>query len=146
MPKPFDVNEKAILNALRKNSLPTGELADRLGQSRSAVYRFCKKLEYQHGKLTSQKGYSLNRLYFFPKLQEVLTSENYDRIHEEIEKSDEPDVHLYPFSPRVRIWRLSPKALSELPGKPTIPPPIKGARPMIGDATQEPPKPGKKTG
>ncbi len=160
--------EKAILHALRKNSMPTSVLADKLGQNRSAVYRSCKKLESTFGLLASRKEAGQKKLFYFPKFREVMTSENHDNIQKEIKKSNEPENHLYPFFPKVRVWRLSAKALSELaggastappvkrarlmselPGGPTTPPPVKGAmlveedlsmeEEFEGDVTQEPP-------
>jgi hypothetical protein len=142
MPKAFDVNEKAILRALRHNTLPTDVLADELRQNRGTVYRSCKKLEDNYGFLASRTDFSLKRLFYFPKTQEVLTSENYDRIKDEIKESDDPDAHLYPFHPKVRIWRLSAKGLqflSSLPGEPTLPPPIKKKKLTNGDVTTHPP-------
>lgn len=129
MPKTHLSHEKAILHALRKNSMPTSVLADKLGLSREAIYRCCLKLD-EAGWITSREGRSLKRIFYYPKFRQVVTSENYERIRKEIKKSDEADARLIPFPPKVRVWCLSPKALSELPGVPTMPPPVKGAKLM----------------
>lgn len=106
MKMPLNELENSILSALGGGSLSTKALANAVGANRSIVYNTCKRLETR-GLLTSTKGQSDQRLFFFPLTGEILNSENYENIMQMIKESDDPDASVIPFYPEVRIWSLA---------------------------------------
>ena len=118
MKRPLNDREKAIISALEGGSLSTRELAEIVGDKLSAVYNLCYRLEKKEKLLTSEISNSSRRAFYFPMTREVLTRDNYKRINDEIENADNPDVHLYSFYPKARLWSL--------PGEPVIHPSLEG--------------------
>lgn len=70
-----------IIKALEiAGRLSTRELAGKLGATRDAIYRRCKRLE-QEGRVKSELSRAGEKsIYFFPMTREVVTRENHERI------------------------------------------------------------------
>ncbi len=109
--------EKTIIQALKRRSLTTREIAEEIREEPGKVYNLCKRLEKREGVLTSKIEKRGRRAFYFPTTKEILNSDNYETIMNQIEKADDPEIHLYCFTPKTCVWSL--------PGDPIIWPPIK---------------------